>query len=274
MLSCLRASTRVHVAWVVCPESTARNEAVAITPGGGRIGDLMGGALDHAIAEAVRRLDGAGRLIEIQLGPVEALVTGRAEGSTMTLALMDGSAIAVDIWEDLAARRPTRFAVRVDGERLDEAEHLEPGDPGIHLSTDHLVTSLVPVPRAVISGGGPVAEALVDAFTLIGWQPSLVADVATASGMMATLSSIDAVVVMGHEVETAGRALQAALASGTGYIGSIGSPRMQELRKDWLAYRGVDWDDRVRGPAGLPIGASSAPEVAVSIVAEVIATRP
>ncbi len=64
---------------------------------------------------------------------------------------------------------------------------------------------------------------------------------------MATLSPIDAVVVMGHDVETAGRALQGALESNVGYIGSIGSPRMQELRNQWLAYRGVAWDDRVRG---------------------------
>jgi xanthine dehydrogenase accessory factor len=88
---------------------------------------------------------------------------------------------------------------------------------------------------------------------------------------MATLSAIDAIVVLGHEVEPAGRALQSAIASRAGYIASLGSPRMQQLRRDWLAYRDVAWDDRVHGPAGFDIGASSPPEIAVSIVAEALA---
>ncbi len=154
-----------------------------------------------------------------------------------------------------------------------DPEQLEPDEPGSRISAGRLVTSLAPVPRVVISGSGPIADALGDAFALVGWQPSAFSDVATAAGVMATLASIDAVVVMSHDVETAGRALQAAIGSGAGYIGSIGSPRMQELRRDWLAYRGVDWDDRVRGPAGLPIGASGAPEIAISIVAEAISAR-
>jgi xanthine dehydrogenase accessory factor len=273
VLSCLRAGTGVHVAWVVSPTPAGSVDAVAVTPGGGRMGNLMGGALDHAITEAVRGLDDAGRLVEVPLGPLEALVSGHTEGTTITLALIDGSALPVAVWEDLAARKPTRFALRITGARLDEPERLEPGDPGIELSADRLVTSLFPVTRVVISGGGPIAAALADAFGLIGWQASVFPDVGNASGVMATLSPIDAIVVMGHDVETAGRALQAAIESGAGYIGSIGSPQMQELRKEWLAYRGVNWDDRVRGPAGLPIGASSPSEIAISVVAEAISAQ-
>ena len=50
---------------------------------------------------------------------------------------------------------------------------------------------------------------------------------------------------------------------------SIGSPRMQELREDWLAYRGVKWDDRVSGPAGIDIGGRGPAAIALSIIAEV-----
>ncbi len=273
VLSCLRAGTAVHVAWVVSPTPADPGEAVAITPGGGRMGSLMGGALDHAIAEAVRGLDDGGRLVEVTLGPVEALITGQPEGTTVTLALIAGSALPIDVWEDLTARRATRFALRVDGRHLDQPDQLEPDAPGIELSADRLVTSLVPVTRVVISGAGPIAAALGDAFALIGWQASVFADVSAAAGLMATLAPIDAVIVMGHDVETAGRALQAAIESGAGYIGSIGSPRMQELRRQWLAYRDVGWDERVRGPAGLSIGASSPPEIAISIVAEAISAQ-
>jgi xanthine dehydrogenase accessory factor len=64
------------------------------------------------------------------------------------------------------------------------------------------------------------------------------------------------------------------LESNCGYIGSVGSRKMQADRADWLAYRGITDLSRVRGPAGLDIGASNPGEVAVSIVAEAIATDP
>ena len=47
-----------------------------------------------------------------------------------------------------------------------------------------------------------------------------------------------------------------------------GSRRTQQARADWLAYRGVTDLDRVHGPAGLDIGATTPPEIAVSILAE------
>ena len=47
--SCLRANTRVDVAWLIDSQNIEvadRTEAIAITPGGGRMGDLVSGALD------------------------------------------------------------------------------------------------------------------------------------------------------------------------------------------------------------------------------------
>jgi hypothetical protein len=40
--ACVRAGTRADVAWMISP--TASAEAVMITPGGGRLGQLAGGA--------------------------------------------------------------------------------------------------------------------------------------------------------------------------------------------------------------------------------------
>lgn len=273
VLSCLRAATGVHVAWTVSPAGGDPNEAVAVTPGGGRMGALMEGALDDAVREAARGLEDAGALVEVELGPLESMLSGRPEGSTVTLAVVPGGVVPIDVWEELAARRPVRFALRVEGARLVDGERLDPDTPGVEMSDDRLVTSLNPVPRVVIAGGGPIADALAAGFGFIGWQASVFGDVGAASGLMATLSAIDAVVVMGHDVEVAGRGLEAALKSKAGYIASIGSPRMQELREDWLAYRGVKWDDRVRGPAGIDIGASTPEEIAISIVAEAISAR-
>lgn len=270
VLSCLRAGTDVHVAWVVGSDRLHAGEAVAVTPGGGRMGNVLGGALDHVIRDEARRLGTGARLVEASLGPAEALVSELPAGTTVRLALMSGDTLPTEIWDDFAAHRATAFSLRLNGVTLSHPERREPTSSGVELSDDLLVTSYMPVTRVVIAGGGPIAGALAEAFDFIGWQPLVHHEVGAASGVMATLSPIDAVVVLGHDVEPAGRALQAAIASKAGYIASVGSQRMQQLRQDWLAYRDVTWDERVRGPAGFDIGASSPQEIAVSIVAEAI----
>jgi len=80
-------------------------------------------------------------------------------------------------------------------------------------------------------------------------------------------------VVTSHDVEVAGPALAAALASPVGYLGALGSRRTQQARADWLAYRGITELDRVHGPAGLDIGATTPAEIAVAILAETLAVR-
>jgi xanthine dehydrogenase accessory factor len=59
------------------------------------------------------------------------------------------------------------------------------------------------------------------------------------------------------------------------YIGMIGSARKIRLIFEDLAARGVSRDSlsRVHAPLGLPIGSKTVPEIAVSIVAELIACR-
>jgi xanthine dehydrogenase accessory factor len=271
VLACLRANTDVHIAWIASDEASDRAEAVALTPGGGQIGSLLGGALDDAITRALPTVGDLGGTINVELGPAESLASGMPQGTELTIAIVPGSAVPEDIWETLAKREPVSFAFRRAGRHFTAVEPIDDSD-GSAVSDDHrLICRYTPVPRVVIVGGGPIAEALERNFELVGWKPTLVAGTGEAGGMTATLAPLDAVVVMGHDVESSGRALQAAIESNAGYIGSLGSKAMQELREEWLAYRGVAWDSRVHGPAGLPIGASNPGEIAVSIVAEAIA---
>ncbi len=249
LLSCVRAGTDVHVAWL--PDSNTGLEAVAFTPGGGKMGDLLSGAFDHALLDAIRRFGAAGGLVSLSVGPAESLVSGLTEGTTITLAVATGTSIPEGVLLDLVERKPVEF-------------QLELGEAQVTCSFD-------PVPRAVIAGSGPVAEALDEVLTQAGWATTIASGVETAGGLMATLSSRDAAIVLGHDVEVSSRALQAAIASKAGYIGSVGSRRMQESRAQWLSYQGVDWSERVHGPAGLDINASTPGEIAISIAAEAIA---
>jgi xanthine dehydrogenase accessory factor len=138
---------------------------------------------------------------------------------------------------------------------------------------DELVTVLWPVPRVVVSSGGPIAQALADAAPVLGWQVIVEPDLQNAIGLMAGLSSIDGAVIIGHDVEASSRVLAAALESPVGYIGALGSRQMQRQRAEWLAYRDVTDLSRVSGPAGIDIGAETPGEIAIAILAEAIATR-
>jgi xanthine dehydrogenase accessory factor len=85
----------------------------------------------------------------------------------------------------------------------------------------------------------------------------------------------DAVIVFSHDPKFDEPALLAALRSDAGYIGALGSRRTAAERAARLAQVGVDADAlrRVHSPCGLDIGAATPEEVAISIMAEVIAAR-
>ena len=82
-----------------------------------------------------------------------------------------------------------------------------------------------------------------------------------------------AVVTLTHDPKLDEPALQAALASPAFYVGALGSRKTHAARLARLADAGLDAGDaaRIHGPVGLDIGAASAAEIAVSILAEMIA---
>jgi len=89
------------------------------------------------------------------------------------------------------------------------------------------------------------------------------------------LTARDALVVLSHDPKLDDPALVFALEAGVGYVGALGSTRNQAKRLERLAEEGLSPDDlaRIHGPVGIDIGSRSAPEIAVSIMAQLIATR-
>jgi xanthine dehydrogenase accessory factor len=81
-----------------------------------------------------------------------------------------------------------------------------------------------------------------------------------------------AVVVLSHDAKLDEPALEAALKSDCFYIGALGSQRTQAARRNRLAESGfgVEALARIHGPVGLDIGALTTPEIAISIMAELI----
>jgi xanthine dehydrogenase accessory factor len=85
----------------------------------------------------------------------------------------------------------------------------------------------------------------------------------------------DVVLVFTHDPKFDEPALTAALASGAGYVGALGSRRTQERRVERLRDAGLDDESiaRIHAPCGLDVGARTPAETAISILAEVIAVR-
>jgi xanthine dehydrogenase accessory factor len=287
--ACLRAGTRVDVAWVVDAQGLgARDmgEALAITPGGGRVGSVLGGSLDDQLADLAAQGTG-GRIVALRVGDLAAELAGLACGGDARCVILPATALPADLWDRLRAREPVAVRVNLDGDLVTDAAIFDTDSisaageqaqrlfgrrtSGSLVEPDAVTSVFWPVPRLVIVGGGPVADALRRNADLLGWRIDLTTDARAATGAIAALAGLDKVVVVSHGVELAGAALEAALAGDVGYIGALGSRRTQQARADWLAYRGVTDLARVHGPAGLDIGANTPPEIAVSILAEAMA---
>lgn len=88
------------------------------------------------------------------------------------------------------------------------------------------------------------------------------------------LDRYTALVALTHDPKIDDPALTAALNAECFYVGALGSRRTHERRAGRLAESGFAPDQiaRIRAPIGLDIGAVSPAEIAVSILAEIIAT--
>jgi xanthine dehydrogenase accessory factor len=90
----------------------------------------------------------------------------------------------------------------------------------------------------------------------------------------APLHPRSAVVALAHDPKIDDPALIAGLNSPAFYVGALGSQKTQALRRERLKAAGFSNGDlaRLHGPVGLPIGSKTPEEIAVSIVADLIAT--
>ena len=276
-VSCLRANTEAHIAWMVSSKGLPAHdptEVVTLTAGGGYIGSLCNGILN----QHVEFIPGStrGRLVNIKLSGTDALIAGIPDGGIATVAIAPAAVLPEPLWAALLERTPVMLSATIENGTLDGFT-LGPVDDAIEgsgtrseLSDQQLRSCFVPVQRLAVFGNGPLVDALTTYASALGWQVAAAGEPERGIGLMNALSRIDSAVIMGHDVESSSRVLEAALESDAGYIGSIGAPRMQDQRADWLAYRGVTDLSRVHGPAGLDIAANSPAEIALSVIAEAV----
>jgi xanthine dehydrogenase accessory factor len=141
-----------------------------------------------------------------------------------------------------------------------------------------MVTGAAPpdssAPLVLIVGTGEMGDAIAAQARLLGWTTTATTDVADSLDAIEA-GAPAAVIVMEHNHAIATPVLAAALAGDVGYVGALGSRKMQAARERSLRNHGVGDDvlARLHCPTGLDLGASTPAESAVSIVAEMIAER-
>ena len=151
-----------------------------------------------------------------------------------------------------------------------------------------------PPPRLVVVGAVDTGEALCAAARSLGWHTICV----DARARFATRERVPsaeeilvewpeealarirpdrdtAVVVLTHDDKFDIPALAFALRTDAFYVGALGSRVAQARRREKLLEAGLAAHEieRLRGPAGLDVGAESPAETAVSILAEALALR-
>jgi xanthine dehydrogenase accessory factor len=156
------------------------------------------------------------------------------------------------------------------------------------------VDVLRPVSTLVVVGGVHIATALVELARTLGYRTVVVdprpafanrerfphADRIEAAWPDEALARLGltpstAVAVLTHDPKLDDPALRAALPSDAFYVGALGSRRTQEKRRERLREGGLTDAqlDRLKAPIGLDLGGRSPEEIALAIMAEVVASR-
>lgn len=170
-------------------------------------------------------------------------------------------------------------------------------DPNALPDARVLCERIEPEPRLIVCGAGHVGASLVRLARMVGYSAILIDDrrdfvtrecfpdegielVAAESWTNALVTAMGtgrnvsvAVVTRGHNEDE--ECMRAVIKARPDYIGLIGSRRRTNIVLDRLRETGSDEDTlkRVRAPIGLDIGAISPEEVALAILAEIVACR-
>jgi xanthine dehydrogenase accessory factor len=146
------------------------------------------------------------------------------------------------------------------------------------------VEAVAPPPRLVAVGAGDIAEAMCALAKPLGWH-TVVVDPRPGLATRERVPSADEIVVrwpdeidvdadtavvsLVHEERLDIPALRRAVEGGAFYVGALGSRRAQEKRREHLG----EIFDQVRGPVGIDLGGETASEIALEILAEMLAVR-
>lgn len=302
-----RAGRKVAVATVIETWGSAPRgvgSLLVIDGEGAMEGSVSGGCVEGAvIMEALDAVqDGKTRLLDYGVSDDEAFAVGLACGGRIRVLVEPvGAAIPVSLLEQLVAaitaRTPVAYVTDIHGGNRHIAYANNFGDrfrldrSGIEEDGRTFVAIHNPPLRMIVVGAVHIAQTLLPMARACGFDPVLV-DPRGAFGSaarfpgetiiedwpdsaMAQLApdSRTAVVTLTHDPKLDDPAIQQTLRTEAFYIGCLGSTRTHEKRVTRLQDAGFDAGSiaRIHAPVGLDLGGRAPAEIAVSIMAQVIA---
>ena len=252
-------------------------------------------AADEIAQEVLRAAKGGAPVVVATV--IRASESGPAVGAKLlvredgqTLGSLSGGALEEAVAEDsrVALTRLPRIQV----------ESLQYSADGVRAERDGEIEVMIEVTESPVSllivGGGHIGQSLAAIGAEAGFSVAVLddreafanderfpsADRVICGDITEELerypidgSTYIVLVSRGHKQDEAG--LRAVVSSGAAYVGMIGSKRRVSTVLTHMAREGIQRDalERVHTPVGLDIGAETPEEIAVSIVAEIIAVR-
>ena len=146
----------------------------------------------------------------------------------------------------------------------------------------------IPAAQLWVIGTTPIAGALVRLGSVAGWRVTVIDPIAEADAFpgadrvqaSADIRGLDPdaspYVVVASQGIWDEEAVGLALTRDVAYVGLVASPTRAAVVRDWLREETTVGDERIaalRAPAGLDLGAETAEEVALSILAELVQVR-
>ena len=293
-LSCLGQDQAFALATLVRsfgPSPRPVGSEMLVTAGGQVHGYLSGGCVEAAVAqEALACLrDGQPRLLDYGAGSevvdIQLPCGGRIQ--ILVRALRDPGPWVSMLQQVQLRRHPVDVEIDLSTGGMHTTTHGAVPRPGT------FIKRYVPVTRLVLVGSDPVTLATAALARSLGmdvviWRPNgpdsppdgfrpdgyLRMDVSAGVDAL-PLDPYTAIYCLSHDMAVDVAVLRRALASDAFCVGVLGSRRKMASRLDRLKEAGVPARQcaRLRAPAGLPIGAGSPQEIALSIVAEILACR-
>ncbi|QOX79411.1 XdhC family protein [Trichlorobacter lovleyi] len=265
-----------------------------LRPDGSCLGTVGGGSLEQQVLEALQQLqqDGQACVRSFQLLPEQ---DGMPCGGSLTLLLARLAPAAIPVFATAAAGLEAGRGCTLQAALTESGQACWSVESPLLTAVPCYRIPLQAAPGLLICGAGHIAQALAPMALMAGFKVTVLDDRAELLAADRFPVAVETVLVEGFQgclecqqitlatsvlIATYGHrhdrvVLEQALASAAGYIGMVGSRRKREELFGQLRAAGVADDalSRVHCPVGLPIRAETPAEIAVSILAELIAVR-
>ncbi len=264
---------------------------MAVSDAGDFTGFLSGGCVEGALVEETRAAMDEGKNRSIRYGvnsPYFDITLPCGSAIDVYIDVSFSDAVAGDLVAAMDARKPMSLVTDMaTGEShltdaADSADRLQ-----LTCNGDTFDRLYRPPLKLVVAGKGPVLAATaeiaaasditVHAITTedeIARQCKAAGATTSKSMPAGMLDRWTAVATLFHEHELEGPVLMAAMDSDAFYIGALGSRNTHAERVSRFIEDGVGEEDvkRIKGPLGISMGSRNPPEIAISLVAEVLMT--